>query len=144
MGPIWIRPGSFSVLTLTNMISFIKGLACLSFSQMIKVLQIPRNSFLFVFTAVFKKVLKNLGRYNDFKAQKRQTKSTVIPFNTSGTTGTRQKQTQECKNHCCSFKSVGTTGSLAETDSKQNEKTNTKQNGDARGNTPRNHPTPIQ
>ncbi|KAI7999452.1 hypothetical protein LOK49_LG09G01780 [Camellia lanceoleosa] len=48
------------------------------------------------------------------------------------------------KNHCCSFKSVGVTGSKAEIDSKQNEKTNTKQNGDVRGNTPRNHPTPIQ
>ena len=43
-----------------------------------------------------------------------------------------------------SFKSVGTIGSLAETDSKQNEKTNTKQNDDARGNTPRAHVTPIQ
>ncbi len=35
-----------------------------------------------------------------------------------------------------SFKSVGTTGSLAETDSKENKKTNTKQASDARGNTP--------
>ena len=68
--------------------------------------------------SVQKSFENNLGRYNDFKAQKRQAKSTVIPFNTSGTTGTRQKQTQECKNHCCSFKSVGTTSSLAETDSK--------------------------
>ena len=56
--PVWIKPGSFSVLTLTSMISFIKGLARLSFSQMIKVLQIPRNSFLFVFTTVFKKFWK--------------------------------------------------------------------------------------
>ena len=34
------------------------------------------------------------------------------------------------------FKSSGITGSKAETDSKENEKTNTKQNGDVRGNTP--------
>ncbi|GGW26449.1 hypothetical protein GCM10010294_70850 [Streptomyces griseoloalbus] len=34
------------------------------------------------------------------------------------------------------FKSVGTTGSTAETDSKESKKTNTKQNSDARGNTP--------
>ena len=34
------------------------------------------------------------------------------------------------------FKSVGITGSKAETDSKEGKKTNTKQNSDARGNTP--------
>ena len=78
--PVWIKPGSFSILTLTSMISFIKGLARLSFSQMIKVLQIPRNSFLFVFTAMFKKCFEKLRSMQWFWGTREQVECTAISF----------------------------------------------------------------
>ena len=66
--PIWIKQGSFSVLTLTNMISFIKGLARLSFSQLIKFSN-PEKFLPLRFQRSVQKVLKNLGQCNEFEVQ---------------------------------------------------------------------------
>ncbi|KAF5932911.1 hypothetical protein HYC85_029082 [Camellia sinensis] len=73
--PIWIKPGSFSVLILTNMISFIKGLTRLSFSQLIEFLQIPRNSSLFVFITA---QLAPRQKQTQKKECKRQTQNKIV------------------------------------------------------------------
>ncbi|KAF5931880.1 hypothetical protein HYC85_028051 [Camellia sinensis] len=54
------------------MISFIKGLARLSFSQFDQSFANPEEFLPLCFHRNVQKVLKNSGYYNDFKAQKRQ------------------------------------------------------------------------
>ena len=70
------------------------------------------------------------------KAQKRQAKSTVISFKLLAQLAHGRSKHKSVKITAVPFKSVGITGSKAETDSKEGKKTNTKQNSDARGNTP--------
>ncbi|KAF5934526.1 hypothetical protein HYC85_030697 [Camellia sinensis] len=70
------------------------------------------------------------------KAQKRQAKSTVISFKLLAQLAHDRSKHKSMKIAAVSFKSVGITGSKAETDSKESKKTNAKQDSDVRGNTP--------
>ena len=56
------------------------------------------------------------------KAQKRQAKSTVISFKLLAQQAHGRSKHKSVKITAVPFKSVGTTGSVAETDSRQNKK----------------------
>ena len=69
------------------------------------------------------------------KAQKRQAKSTVISFKLLAQLAHGRSKHKSVKITAVPFKSVGITGSKAETDSKESKKTNAKQASDIQGNT---------